>query len=44
MCSMKTITRSKGVEYNHADYTTATKRKNLPQEVKDIIEKQLNNK
>jgi hypothetical protein len=35
---MKTVTRSKGVEYNHADYTTATKRKTLPDEVRQIIE------
>ena len=41
---MKTVTRYKGVKYNHADYTTAAKRKNLQQEVKNIIEKQLNKK
>jgi hypothetical protein len=41
---MKIVTRHKGVEYNHSDFSTATKRKDLPQEVKDIIEKQLNNK
>ena len=35
---MNIVTTCKGVEYNHADYTTATKRKTLPDEVRQIIE------
>lgn len=34
---MKIVTRHKGVEYIHSDYTTAAKRKNLPEPVKQAI-------
>jgi hypothetical protein len=36
---MDIVTTYKGIEYNHANYTTATKRKALPDEVRQIIEK-----
>lgn len=34
---MESVTVYKGVEYRHSDYTTAVKRKNLPEQVKKAI-------
>ena len=40
---MRTITKHLGVEYDHAKYNTAAKRKDLPEKVREAIEgKQIN--